>query len=111
MPDPKVEIVVLVTTSSEEEAARIGRALVEAKLAACANVLPRVRSIFSWEGKVSEEQESLMVLKSRADLFEELAATIKTLHSYRVPEIIALPITRGSPDYLAWIRDVTRKRK
>ncbi|MGH7167154.1 MAG: divalent-cation tolerance protein CutA [Nitrospiraceae bacterium] len=52
-----------------------------------------------------------MVLKSRADLFEELAATIKTLHSYRVPEIIALPITRGSPDYLAWIRDVTRKRK
>ena len=73
MADPKVEIVVFVTTSSEEEAARIGRALVEAGLAACANVLPRVRSIFSWEGKVSEEQESLMVLKTRADLFEDLA--------------------------------------
>lgn len=111
MADPKVEVVVLVTTSSEEEAARIGRAVVEAKLAACANILPHIRSIFWWEGKVSEEQECLMVLKSRTDLFEELAATIKKLHSYRVPEIIALPITRGSPDYLAWIREVTRKQK
>ncbi len=111
MADPKVEIVVFVTTSSEEEAARIGRALVEAGLAACANVLPRVRSIFSWEGKVSEEQESLMVLKTRADLFKDLAATVKKLHSYSVPEIIAVPITRGSADYLAWIRNVTRKQK
>ena len=111
MADPKAEVVVFVTTPSEEEATRIGRALVEAELAACANILPGVRSIFRWEGKVSEEQESLMVLKSRADLFEELTATVKKLHSYRVPEIIALPITRGSPDYLNWIRDVTRKLK
>lgn len=111
MADRKAEIVVFVTTSSEEEAARIGRALVESGLAACANVLPRVRSIFSWEGKVSEEQESLMVLKTQADLFEDLAATVKKLHSYSVPEIIAVPITRGSADYLAWIRSVTRKQE
>src|SRR2546430_17196465 len=94
MPDPKVEIVVLVTTSSEEEAARIGRALVEAKLAACANVVPRIRSILRWEGKVSEEQESLMGLKSRADLFEELAGRLRTLPRLRVSESIALSIAK-----------------
>ncbi|MGH7166549.1 MAG: divalent-cation tolerance protein CutA [Nitrospiraceae bacterium] len=105
------EIVVLVTASSEEEAARIGRALVEGSLAACANVLPRVRSIFRWEGKVSEEQESLMIVKSRSDLFDDLAKTVKRLHSYQVPEIIAVPIAHGSPEYLAWIHEVTRQPK
>lgn len=109
MKGPAQEIVVLVTASSEEEAARIGRALVEGGLAACANVLPRIRSIFRWEGKVSEEQESLMVVKSRSDLFDDLARTVKSLHSYQVPEIIALPIAHGSPEYLAWIHEVTRQ--
>lgn len=90
---------------------RIGHALVEAELAACVNVLPRVRSIFRWEGKVTEEQEFMMVLKSRSDLFEVLALTIKKLHSYAVPEIIALPIVTGSDEYLAWIRDSTRNPK
>lgn len=103
------EIVVFVTTASEEEAVRIGRSLVEAKLAACANVLPGVRSIFRWEGTVSEEREALLVVKSRGELFEELAALIKGLHSYKVPEIIAFSIVQGSPDYLSWIRDETRK--
>lgn len=103
------QIVVFVTTSSEEEAVRIGRSLVEAKLAACANVLPGVRSIFRWEGTVSEAREALLVVKSRGELFEELAALIKGLHSYKVPEIIALSIVQGSPDYLSWIRDETRK--
>lgn len=105
------EIVVLVIASSEEEAARIGRALVEQGLAACANILPRVHSIFRWEGKVSEEQESLMVVKSRSDLFDDLAQTVKTLHSYQVPEIIAVPIVHGSAEYLAWIHAVTRQAK
>jgi len=108
---PAQEIVVFVTTSSEEEAARIGRALVEGGLAACANVLPRIRSIFRWEGKVSEEQESLMVVKSRSDLFGDLARTVKRLHSYQVPEIIAVPIAHGSPEYLSWIHEVTRQPK
>jgi len=71
--------------------------------------LPRIRSIFRWEGKVSEEQESLMVVKSRSDLFDDLARTVKSLHSYQVPEIIALPIAHGSPEYLAWIHEVTRQ--
>jgi len=103
------EIVVLVTAATEEEAARIGRAAVEAHLAACANILAGIRSIFRWEGKVSDERETLLLLKSRSHLFEDLAATVKRLHSYQVPEIIALPIDAGNPDYLAWIRDSTRK--
>ena len=104
------EIVVFVTAASEEEASRIGRAVVEAGLAACANVLPGIRSIFRWEGKISEEQESLMLLKTRANLFEELVSAIKKLHSYKVPEIIGLPIEKGSADYLKWIREVTAKK-
>jgi periplasmic divalent cation tolerance protein len=107
---PAGEIVVFVTAASEEEAARIGRSVVEEGLAACANVVPRIRSIFRWEGKVSEEQESLIILKTRADLFEELAAAIKGAHSYQVPEIIALPIGKGSADYLKWIRDMTSNK-
>jgi len=103
------EIVVLVTTTSEEEAIRIGRSLVEARLAACSNILSGVRSIFRWEGHVAEEREALLLLKSSTELFEELAAMIKALHSYKVPEIIALSIVQGSPDYLSWIRDETRK--
>lgn len=109
MAKAKDEIVVFVTTSSEEEAVKIGRKLVDAGLAACANILPKVRSIFRWEGQVSDEQESLMIVKSRASLFEELVAMVKELHSYKVPEIIALPIQEGSADYLKWIGDVTGK--
>jgi periplasmic divalent cation tolerance protein len=102
-------VVVFVTASSEEEALRIGRTLVEEGLAACANLLPGIRSIFSWEGKVSEEREVLMLLKTRRDLFRPLAARVKALHTYSVPEIIALPIQEGSAEYLGWICEVTRK--
>lgn len=109
MAEPEEEIVVFVTTSSEEEAIRIGRALVDQGLAACANVVSGIKSIFRWEGKVSEERECLMILKSRADLFAELADVVKERHSYSVPEIIALPICAGWPAYLAWLHDVTRK--
>lgn len=106
-PKQEREIIVFVTAASEEEAARIGRSVVEAGLAACANIVPQIRSIFRWEGKVSEEQESLMLLKTRSTLFPDLVTAIKKLHSYEVPEIIALPIGQGSADYLKWIRDVT----
>ena len=108
-PVAETEIVVFVTAPSEEEATRISRSLVEAGLVACANVLPRVRSIFRWEGKVTEEQESLIVLKTRSRLFKELAMAIKNMHSYSVPEIIAISIAQGSAEYLSWIRDVTSK--
>lgn len=102
-------VMVLVTASTEQEAGRIGRALVEAGLAACVNVLPGIRSIFRWEGKVSDEREVLMIIKSRADLFGQLTQEVKRLHSYTVPEVIAFPIAYGAPDYLAWIQKSTRK--
>lgn len=101
------EIVVFVTTASEEEASKIARALVEQGVIACANIVRAVRSIFSWEGKVVEEQEALMILKSHADRFDELANIIKDLHSYSVPEIIAIPISHGLPEYLQWVRTMT----
>jgi periplasmic divalent cation tolerance protein len=103
------EVVVLVTAPSEGEAAKIGRRVVEAGLAACANILPGIRSIFRWQGQVSEEREVLVILKTRRALFSDLAKAIKALHSYEVPEIIALPIGQGSTDYLQWIRAVTAK--
>lgn len=101
------EIMVFVTTASEEEACTIARQLVDARLVACANIVGGVRSVFSWEGKVAEEREALMILKSHADRFDELSTKIKSLHSYSVPEVIAIPISRGLPEYLQWVREMT----
>ncbi len=100
-------IVVIVTASNEDEAAKIGRALVDERLAACANIVPKIRSIYRWEGKVQDEPEALMLIKSTDDKFEEIEARVKELHSYSVPEIIALPIGAGSSDYLSWIEEST----
>lgn len=102
-------IVVLVTAASERQAGRIGRVLIRAELAACVTIVPRVRSIFRWKGKVSEEREALLIMKSRADLFGRVAAEVKRIHSYQVPEVIAFPIMQGSADYLDWIQKSTRK--
>lgn len=102
------EIVVFVTAASEEEASKIARELVQQRLVACANIIGAVRSVFRWEGKVADEQEALMVLKSDDARFEDLSMKIKELHSYSVPEIIALPISRGLPEYLQWVRETTR---
>lgn len=100
-------LVVLVTASSQEEALLIGRRAVEKKLAACVTVVPKVISIFEWEGKVCEEHEWLLVMKSNADAYDALEAEVKTLHSYEVPEILALSVTKGSSEYLAWVRAMT----
>ncbi len=102
-------IVVLMTAASKQQAGRIGRALVKAELAACVNVLPGIRSIFRWEGKISNEREVLLIAKSRSDLFNRLAGEVKRLHSYQVPEVMAFPLTHGTADYLAWIQQSTRK--
>jgi len=102
------EIVVLITTPSKEEAEKLGRFLVEKKLAACANILSPISSIFSWEGKICHEQESLMILKTRRDCFARLSEEVKRHHSYSVPEIIALPVVEGSSDYLKWIWENTQ---
>lgn len=102
------EIVIFITTPSKEEGEKIGRYLVEKKLAACANILSPISSIFSWKGKVCQEQESLVILKTRRDCFTRLAEEVKKHHSYSVPEIIALPLMEGSSDYLRWIHENTQ---
>jgi periplasmic divalent cation tolerance protein len=102
-------IVVFVTTSSEEEAAALAKLLVEQHLVACVNVLPKMKSFFQWEGKISEEVECMMILKTKISLFNALEKTILAQHSYDVPEIIALPIVKGSESYLSWVQDMTRK--
>ena len=105
------EVVVLITAASDEEAQNIGRLLVEAGLAACVNLIPSVRSIFRWEGKVTEERETLLIVKTVAESFNSLEAMVKAHHSYSVPEIIALPIQTGSEPYLAWVREMARPLK
>lgn len=101
------EIVVYITASNEDEAAKIARALVEARLAGCVNIIRNIRSIYSWQGKIEDEPEVLMVVKTRKTLFESLSRKVKELHSYSVPEIIALPIAEGTVDYLKWLEEVT----
>jgi periplasmic divalent cation tolerance protein len=104
------EIVVLVTVSSEGEATSLSRMLVKAGLAACVNIVPGIRSIFKWDGNITEEQEFLLLAKTVRQAFDQLVSMVKAHHSYSVPEIIALPIQHGSEDYLTWIRDATKSR-
>lgn len=101
-------IVVLITTSSEQEAEAIGKALVESRLAACVNISTGVRSLFWWQGAIEHQEEVLMVVKSRSDLLPSVIEVVKRLHSYTVPEVVALPILAGSPDYLAWVDESLR---
>ncbi len=92
-----------VTAASRDEALRIGRALVEERLAACANVIEPATSIYWWDGKVQSETEAVLIMKSRAALVEPLTARVKALHSYAVPCVVSLPIEAGNPEYLRWI--------
>ena len=96
-------IVVFVTTGNDQEASTIGQILVNEKLAACANRIPNLHSIFHWKGELCQEDEVILLLKSRQDLLDRIIRRVKELHSYEVPEIIALPIIGGSEDYLQWI--------
>lgn len=96
-------VLVYVTAASAEEAGRIGRAVVEARLAACANVLPGITSYYWWEGAIQEDKEAVLVMKTRQDLVEALTARVKELHGYTVPCVVALPILGGNPDFLGWI--------
>ena len=92
-----------ITAGSRDEAKKIGRALVEERLAACANVIDGMESIYWWEGKLTENREAVLIVKTRAELVATVAARVKALHSYTVPCVVALPIVDGNPDYLAWI--------
>jgi periplasmic divalent cation tolerance protein len=96
---------VLTTASSSEESKKIARALVESRLAACVNIIPKIESVYRWEGKVEEAQEYLLLIKTTAEVFPHLREMIQRLHSYEVPECIALSVDDGSPAYLKWIDD------
>jgi periplasmic divalent cation tolerance protein len=100
-------IVVMVTCADGAQAERIADCIVQERLAACANIGGRVRSVFRWRGAINRESETLLLIKTRSELFEKLAKRVKELHSYEVPEIIALPIVDGSPEYIAWIMEST----
>lgn len=98
---------VYIVTKDEDEAKRIGKALVNERLAACVNLHP-IESIFRWQGEVSQEKEVAVFAKTRAELVDELTKRVKELHSYEVPCIVALPMEKGNPDFLEWISQSTR---
>jgi periplasmic divalent cation tolerance protein len=99
--------VVLITAASAEQAAAIARPLVGERLAACVNIVPGVRSIYRWEGRVQDDAEILLIAKTRRALVARLASRVKELHGYSVPETIALPLVGGSESYLAWLEAET----
>jgi len=99
------KVVVLVTTGSEEEARSVAEHLLEKREAACVNIVPGVSSLFWWQGKLDSAQESVLIVKTRASLLQEVIELVKEVHSYDVPEIIALPVVGGNEDYLKCIDD------
>jgi periplasmic divalent cation tolerance protein len=96
-------IVVLCTVPTLETAERIAQAVVERRLAACVSVVPGLVSIYRWKGALQRDEERLLIVKTRAERFEELRAAIVELHPYEVPEIVALPLVAGHAPYLAWL--------
>lgn len=102
-------IIMLSTADSMELAQEIASALVEAGEAACVNILPGIRSIYRWEGKLCDEAEFLMLIKTSAERFEAVRNRIRRLHIYQVPEIISVPIDAGDPDYLSWLASTSRQ--
>ena len=99
--------IVLTTAGSPEEARKIAHALVERRLAACVNIVPQIESVYRWQGKVESAAEWLLVIKTKADLFEQVRDAIKELHSYDLPECIMLEVAGGSEEYLKWIEENT----
>lgn len=104
----KKYILVLITASSLQEGEKIGGSLVENGLAACCNIIPEIKSIFKWKGKLCKEKEVLLLVKSKMSLFKKLEKKVKQLHSYETPEIIAFPIETGLKDYFKWMDEVLK---
>ena len=101
--EPSPYIVLFITTATAEEAQRISRALLEQKRVACVNIVPRVSSLFWWQDRLDSAEESLLIVKTKASLLNEIVTIVKEIHSYDIPELIALPIIGGNQDYLDWI--------
>jgi periplasmic divalent cation tolerance protein len=99
------KVVIFVTAASRREGKKIARHLVETKLAACVNISQPIESIYRWEGKIAEEREFLLIIKSTRELFPEIEAEISKTHSYHTPEILSLPVIDGSRNYLQWVSD------
>ncbi len=100
-------VMVFITAASTEEASKIARAVVDERLAACCNIVNPVTSIYRWEGKVMEDPEALMIVKTRSALLEPLIKRVKELHSYDVPEVISVALGEGNPAYMKWLADST----
>ncbi|MBF0513305.1 MAG: divalent-cation tolerance protein CutA [Desulfovibrionaceae bacterium] len=100
-------IFVYMTAADDAEAEKIGRALVEARLAACVNMIPGMRAVYWWQGKVESGGETVLIAKTRRSLLDALTAKVRQLHSYQVPCVVALPIAGGNPDFLNWLEKET----
>jgi len=100
-------LVILVAVGDEKEAIRIGEGMVSARLAACANIVPGIQSIYHWKGKVVKAQETLLIMKSTKTRYRALEKAIKAMHTYETPEIIALPVKEGLDQYIGWVRSET----
>jgi periplasmic divalent cation tolerance protein len=96
-------LIVMVTAANSDEAARISEAVVNAHLAACATVVPAVTSVYWWEGKLTKDQESLVVMKTARSRYSQLENAIRQVHSYKVPEILAVQVAEGSLEYMRWV--------
>jgi periplasmic divalent cation tolerance protein len=97
------KIVVLSTCATEEDAARVANALVEAQVAACVTMVPGARSIYRWQGAIESASECVLIIKSSRLLFEKLRDVLERVHTYDVPELLALPVVAGTPEYLEWL--------
>lgn len=102
------EAMVYITAPNIEEAERIAEKLVAGRLCACVNIIPEIRSVYWWDGAVQKDSETALIAKTREVLVPSVIEAVKAMHSYEVPAIVSWPISRGNPDFLAWIRDVTR---
>jgi periplasmic divalent cation tolerance protein len=105
---PHVDAVVILTTvGTDDDAARLIRALLERRLIACGTMLPRSRSIYRWENKIADETEVVVLLKTRSGCLDALEQSFESLHPYKLPELLVLPVAAGLPKYLGWIADET----
>ena len=105
MSDASDAIVVFITAPTVEEARLLADKLVEAKLAACVQILPQMESVYRWQGKVERQPEHLLIVKTTSQRFEELEKEVRAMHSYDAPEIVSFPLTKSSPDYLRWLQE------
>jgi periplasmic divalent cation tolerance protein len=96
-------VVIFVSTGTDKEAHKVAKALLNNRLAACVNIVPKINSLFWWNGTIDSTKESLLIVKSKASVVNEIVALVKEIHSNEIPEIVALPIIGGNPDYLDWI--------